>query len=222
MTWLSRQIIFLTASVFAGVKFRLANLMKSGIFIHCSFLTFSMMAAQFFVAGTSRAGQIYHCQGADGSMSFQSTPCEEKTLKVESTKDNKPQPDSPAEKVNAGRGEKSKEDSEKTEKDKSQKPSVALTEAQLLGTWTDYPDDPKVRGLWVFSRGSLHVTNYIGVSYTHKYELVGNILKIYHTADQPFNKKDWVQDIEIKDYDGKRITFGEGGPAGTRYIYKIK
>jgi hypothetical protein len=183
------------------------------------FLSVNIVVAALWFINVAGAGQVYHCQAADGSMSFQSTPCEEKTktLKVEDTKEKKIQPETPNQKTKAERGEDAKKG-----KEESSKKSVTLTEAQLLGTWTDFPDDPIVRGLWVFRRGSLQVTNHLGVSYTHKYELEGNLLKIYHTADQPFNKKDWVQNIEIKDFDGKRITFGEGGPAGTRYIYKIK
>jgi hypothetical protein len=177
----------------------------------------NLVVSQLFVTSVACAGQIYHCKNADGSMSFQSTPCEDKTLKVESTKEQKTRSDSPAEKKKSEHGAESK----KT-KEKSKKKSVALTKAQLLGTWTDFPDEPKVRGLWVFSSGSLRVTNYMGVSYTHKYQLEGNILRIHHDPIPGFKQKPWVQEIEIKDFDGKRITFGEGGPAGTDYIYKLK
>jgi len=168
------------------------------------------------VSSAVYAGQIYHCQGEDGSMSFQSTPCLEKTIKVESAKEsNVPSKSSVVE-------DKTTQDGNNDKNKKPKTSSMTLTMSMLLGTWTDFPDESKIRGLWVFNSGLLHVTNHIGVSYTHKYELDGNILTIHHDPIPGLNQKAWKQKIVIEEFDGKRITFGEGGPAGTRYIYKIQ
>jgi len=191
--------------------------MKLNKYMLCGIFFVNIVFSQLLIVNVACAGQIYHCQGADGSMSFQSTPCEDTTLKVENTKEDKIQSKSSSDKEKSEKGSSADKKNEKENKE-----SLALTESMLLGTWTDLPDEPKVRGLWVFSRSSLHVTNHLGVSYTHKYEVKGNILTVHHDAIPGLKQKAWKQEIVIDDFDGKRITFGEGGPAGTRYIYKIK
>lgn len=177
----------------------------------------SISASQVLLTSAASAGQIYHCKGEDGSMSFQSTPCTDETVKVDSTKQSRIQTKLPVDKRNSKQDSKT---ANKVEEERSE--SVTLSKTMLLGTWTDFPDDPIVRGLWVFNSSSLRVTNHLGVSYTHKYELAGNILIIHHAPIPGLNQKAWKQKIVIEEFDGKRITFGEGGPAGTRYIYKIK
>lgn len=178
---------------------------------------FSLVLLGFSIAEEGLAAKTYICEQPDGTRSFQGTPCDSKTLKIEERKDY----DSSSEQYNR-QSSVSNSESEQKSKTKS-RDEIKITPGQLLGKWTDATGKGSevVRGIWEFSQSTLKTTRANGISHTHKYKLAGNMLIIHHPDDPILKQKAWVQKIVIEDFDGKRITLGEGGLAASKYLYRL-
>ncbi|MDC7826258.1 DUF4124 domain-containing protein [Pseudomonas sp. BLCC-B13] len=161
---------------------------------HIKFLLFL-----FAILAQSANADIYSCLDSDGKKSFKDRPCEEQTISVQKNTMN----ESPSASAGSADG--------------------VLSENDLIGRWTDYIDDDlrQFRSVWNFSYGSLNTQKANGVRHSHKYKLDGNKLIIFlNQSDAKLEGVDKYE-IEIKAWDGKKITFGEGAPVGQMYLYKL-
>jgi len=180
-------------------------------------LYFSLAIPIFFFAKEGLAAKTYICEQTDGTRSFQGTPCDSKTLKIEERKKYES-----GSKQDDRQSSPSNNESEQRITSKN-KDEIKVTPIQLLGKWTDATGKGSelVRGIWEFTQNTLITTRANGISHTHKYKLEGNILIIEHPADPILKQKAWTQKIEIEDFDGKRITLGEGRLAASKYLFKL-
>ena len=164
------------------------------------------------------AAKTFICEQPDGTRSFQDTPCESKTLKIEERNTHASGSEQYKLQSSSNNGQ-SQQETTRQNKDKIQIPAN-----QLLGKWTDATGKGAelVRGIWVFTQDTLITTRANGITHTHQYRLEGNTLVIHHPDDPIFKQKAWVQRIEIEDFDGKRLTLGEGRLAASKYLYKLQ
>lgn len=142
---------------------------------------------------------VYTCVDKNGKKIYQDKPCKDAiTLSVDR--------------------------SEKVKKKADENTTLGvLTEADLIGRWTDIldPDLRAYRSIWNFSYGVLNTRKANGVSHQHKYKLDGNILTVYLSKkDAEFEGVESYK-IEILAFDGKTITMGKGAPAGQKYLHKL-
>lgn len=164
------------------------------------------------------AANTYICEQPDGTRSFQDIPCESKTLKIEERNTH----DSGSEQYK--RQTSSRYDQSQQETTRQNQDKIQIQAKQLLGKWTDATGKGAelVRGIWVFTQDTLITTRANGITHTHQYKLDGNTLVIHHPDDPVFKQKAWIQRIEIEDFDGKRLTLGEGRLAASKYLYKLQ
>jgi hypothetical protein len=180
-------------------------------------LYYFLVIPVLFFAEEGLAAKTYICEQPDGSRSFQGTPCDSKTLKIEERK----KYESGSEQINRQSSVSNDESRQKTTA--KSKDVIKITPVQLLGKWTDATGKGSelVRSVWEFTQNTLKTTRATGISHTHKYKLEGNVLVIQHPADPILKQKAWVQKIEIEDFNGKKLTLGEGRLAASKYLFKL-